>query len=148
MDKLLEFFFFKAAPEPLVCQLEMFLQKQITDIKERSADFNGYLESVSCPVVSESLWPSGQQPARLILTQGWNSELLRCRQLLYRLSHQRSLDTYLNVFSLTWDSPGMADNFPSGEHQRATAKILRVYKRYARGHFASLSATMKNCSEL
>ena len=69
-------------------------------------------ESVSRSVVSDSLWPHGLQPARLLHpwdppgkntgvgcyallqgifpTQGLNPGLLHCRQVLYHLSHQRS----------------------------------------------------------
>ena len=67
-------------------------------------------ESVSHPVVSDSLWPRGLQPARLLCpwdspgkntgvgghallqgifpTQRSNPGLLHCRQTLYRLSHR------------------------------------------------------------
>ena len=54
MDTLLHFFL-KLPPKPLACQLEMFLQRQITDIKDLSADFKGYLESVSGSIMSDSL---------------------------------------------------------------------------------------------
>ena len=67
---------------------------------------------VSCSVVSNSLRPCGLEPSRLVcpcdfpgkntgvgchfllqrifLTQGSNSGLLHCRQILYHLSHQES----------------------------------------------------------
>ena len=68
-------------------------------------------ENVSCSVMSDSLSPYGQQPARLLcpwdspgknpgvdcsapqgifLTQGSNLGLLHYRQILYHLSHQGS----------------------------------------------------------
>ena len=68
--------------------------------------------SVSCSVVSDSLWPHGLLPARLLCpwdfsgrntgvgcqfllqeifpTQGLNLCLLHCRQILYHLSHWRN----------------------------------------------------------
>ena len=71
---------------------------------------------VSCSVMSDSVWPHGLRPARLLcpwgfpgkntgvgchfllqgifLTQGSNSGLLHCRKILYRLSHQGSLAIY------------------------------------------------------
>ena len=74
-------------------------------------------ESESCSVMSDSLWPQGRQPTRLLcpwnspgkntevgshsllqgifLTQGLNLGLLHCRQILYHLSHRR-----MWVFSL------------------------------------------------
>ena len=67
---------------------------------------------VSHSVVSDSLWPHGLQPTRLLcswdspdkntgvgsyfllrgmfLTQGSNPGLLHCRQILYHLSHQKA----------------------------------------------------------
>ena len=69
-------------------------------------------ESVSCSVVSNSLWPHGLSPTRLLHpwnspgrntgggchfllweifpTQGLNPDLLYCKQILYHLSHQGS----------------------------------------------------------
>ena len=69
-------------------------------------------EIVSHSVVSNSLWPCGLYPARLLspwdspgkntevgyhsllqgifLTQGWNLGLLHCRPILYHLSYQGS----------------------------------------------------------
>ena len=65
--------------------------------------------SESCSVISESLWPHGLGPTRLLCpwnspckntggchsllqgifpTQGLNPGLLQCRQILYHLSHQ------------------------------------------------------------
>ena len=71
-------------------------------------------ENISCPVVSNSLQPSGMQPGRLhcpwnfsgkntavschfllwefFLIQGSNLSLLHFRQILYHLSHQGSPD--------------------------------------------------------
>ena len=73
-------------------------------------------ESVSRSVVSDTLGPHGPHPARLLcpwnspgkntrvgchsllqgifLTQGLNPGLLHCRQILYYLSHQRSLGNH------------------------------------------------------
>ena len=74
-------------------------------------------KSVSHSVVSDSLWPLGLQPIRLLcpwnssgkntgvvshsllqgifLTQGSNPVLLHCRQILYLLSHQGNVCKYL-----------------------------------------------------
>ena len=72
----------------------------------------GVCVCLSCSVVSDSLWPQGLKPARLLwtwnslgkktrvgshsllqgifLTQGLNLSLLHCRQILYDLNHQGS----------------------------------------------------------
>ena len=83
-------------------------------------------ESVSHSVVSDSLWPHGLQPARLLCpwdspgkksgvgchsllqgifpTQELNQGLLHCRQILYWLRQQGSPNTYSlgYVFANTW----------------------------------------------
>ena len=70
------------------------------------------LKSESCSLLSDFLWPHGPQPTRLLCPcncpgqnmevgsfsfiqgifskQGSNPDLLQCRQILYRLSHQGS----------------------------------------------------------
>ena len=77
---------------------------------------------VSRSVVSDSLWPHGLQPSRLLSpwnspgkntgvgchsllqgifpTQGWNLVLLHCRQILYHLSCQGSQSPSGKSFSL------------------------------------------------
>ena len=77
--------------------------------------------SVSRSVVSDSLWPHGLQPARLLcpwnssgkntavgshflllgifLTQGSNPSLLYCRKILYHLSHQGNSKLLLDPYS-------------------------------------------------
>ena len=81
---------------------------------------------VSCSVMSDSLWPHGLQPTRLLcpwnspgkstgvgcqsllqgifLTQGSNPGLLHCRWILYHLSHQGS--PMYNVVSAIRDLQG------------------------------------------
>ena len=80
-------------------------------------------ESVNRSVLSDSLQPHGLQPARLLcpsnppgkntgvgchsllqrifLTKGLNPDLLRCRQILYHLSHQRSLPVPGALYAMT-----------------------------------------------
>ena len=92
-------------------------------------------ESDSCSVMSDSLWPYGLWPTRLLcpwnfpgkntgvdchsllqgifLTQGLNLGLLHCRQIPYHLSHQESESCsvvsdslWLHGLYSPWSSPG------------------------------------------
>ena len=80
---------------------------------------------LSCSVMSDSLWPHGLYPARLLhpwisqakilewvashsllqgifLTHGSNPSLLHCRRILYLLSHQGSpIESYISIITLT-----------------------------------------------
>ena len=90
---------------PLPCKESSFKMQQDSVSK--------YIFSVSRSDVSNSLWPDGLQPTRLLcpwnspgkntgvgchfllhgifLTQGSNQGLLHCRQILYRLSPREAL---------------------------------------------------------
>ena len=94
------------------CLLLPFAAKNLGMEYETLVTFNLEKWKQSCSVVSDSLPPHGLYPTRLLCpwdspgkntrvgchflvqgifpTQGWNSGLLHCRQILYCLSHQRT----------------------------------------------------------
>ena len=103
--------------EPKKCDTSKLIYKTETDSQSQRKNLwlpEGKKERKwSCSVVSNSLWPHGLQPTRLLPpwdspgkstgvgchfllqgifpTQGSNPGLLHCRQMLYCLSHQGSL---------------------------------------------------------